>query len=45
MDRQDFHLRADACLARVEQWLEDFDPDELDFTSADGVVKLEFATG
>ena len=45
MDRQDFQLRADACLERVEQWLEGFDPDELDFTSADGVVKLEFAGG
>ena len=45
MDRQEFQLRADACLERVEQWLEGFDPDELDFTSADGVVKLEFATG
>ncbi len=36
---------ADACLAKVEAWLEDFDPDELDFTPSDGVVTMEFADG
>ena len=45
MDRNEFLDRADACLQRVESWLEDFDPDELDFEPADGVVKLQFADG
>lgn len=42
MERQEYLTLADACLERVETWLEDFDPDEVDFTSADGVVKIEF---
>ncbi|MEZ5980498.1 MAG: iron donor protein CyaY [Planctomycetota bacterium] len=45
MERKDYEKLADTCLARVERWLEDFDPDELDFSSSDGVVKLEFADG
>ncbi len=40
-----FSHAADECLERVTQWLEEFDPDELDYTSADGVLKLEFADG
>lgn len=43
MDRQEFLRRADACLARVEDALQDFDPDELDYASSDGVLTLEFA--
>ena len=42
MDRNTYEQLADACLARVERWLEAFDPDELDYSKADGVVKLEF---
>lgn len=45
METQEFLLRADACLEAVAQWLESFDPDELDFSATDGVVKLEFASG
>ena len=45
MDQQAFTKLADACLERVENWLEDFDPDELDYEPADGVVKLIFADG
>lgn len=33
---------ADACLDRVADWLEQFDPDEVDYSTADGVVKIEF---
>lgn len=43
MDKQEFKRRADECLERVADWLEDFDPDELDFAMGDGVVTLEFA--
>jgi len=43
MDRSTYIALADACLARVQDWLEAFDPDELDYSTADGVVKLEFA--
>lgn len=45
MERSTFLKLADSCLKRVEDWLEDFDPDELDFEPADGVVKLIFADG
>lgn len=43
MDRQEFLRRADECLARVEDALEGFDPDELDYSAGDGVLTLEFA--
>jgi len=45
MDRQAFLKRADACIGRVVAWLEAFDPDEVDFSEADGVVTIEFADG
>ena len=45
MDKQQFLELADRCLGRVADWLEGFDPDELDYATADGVVKLEFADG
>src|SRR5262245_24616414 len=45
MDRTQFTRLADACLERAAQWLEGFDPDELDFSTSDGVVALEFADG
>ncbi len=45
MDEKQFTLLADQCLGRVAGWLEDFDPDELDFSTTDGVVTLEFPDG
>ncbi|MCB9892182.1 MAG: iron donor protein CyaY [Planctomycetes bacterium] len=45
MDAQRFLGLSRACLAEVEDWLEGFDPDELDYTMTDGVVTLEFADG
>ena len=45
MDSQDYTRLADACLDRVADWLEPFDPDEVDFSTADGVVKIEFPDG
>ncbi len=45
MDKQEFSNLADACLERVTAWLETFDPDEVDYDSADGVVTLEFSDG
>ena len=45
MDDSEFRERSDACLGKVAKWLEDFDPDEVDFTTADGVVTIEFAAG
>ncbi|MCB9908777.1 MAG: iron donor protein CyaY [Planctomycetes bacterium] len=45
MERSQFLSLADACLNRVADWLEDFDPDEVDFGSSDGVVTLEFPDG
>ena len=45
MDPQRFTELADRCLSHVESWLEEFDPDELDFATSDGVVTLEFSDG
>ena len=45
MDAETFVRRADECLEQVADWLESFDPDELDYGTTDGVVTLEFADG
>lgn len=45
MDEQEYLRHADACLQKVAKWLEEFDPDELDFSTGDGLVTLEFADG
>jgi CyaY protein len=45
MDRQEFLRIADACLARAADRLEAFDPDEVDFSTGDGVVSIEFPDG
>jgi CyaY protein len=42
MDRQTYLRLADECLARVARWADGFDPDDLECTSTDGVVTLEF---
>jgi CyaY protein len=43
LDRRAYLELADAALARVARWGDRFDPDELEATSTDGVVTLEFA--
>lgn len=43
MDRSQFITLADECLEKVAGWLEDFDADEVDFETTDGVVTIEFA--
>ena len=45
MDDTEFRARSDECLGKVAKWLEDFDPDEVDYTTGDGVVTIEFAGG
>ena len=45
MDKPTFLKLADECLAQVASWLEDFDPDEVDFAEADGVLKIQFPDG
>ena len=45
MDRAAFEHLADACLEQVADWLEDFDPDEVDFSTTDGVIGMEFSDG
>ncbi len=42
MDAKQYIQASDRCLAAVARWLESFDPDELDFSTTDGVVTLEF---
>ena len=45
MDPSEFIRLADACIERVADWLEAFDPDEVDYSTSDGVISLEFADG
>ena len=45
MDDNEFRERSDAALSKVAKWLEDFDPDEVDYTTADGVVTMGFSAG
>jgi CyaY protein len=45
MDESEFLRRADSCLTEVAEWLEELDPDEVDYSTADGVVTMEFADG
>jgi CyaY protein len=45
VDAREFVRRADLCIERVAGWLEDFDPDEIDYATSDGVITLEFADG
>jgi CyaY protein len=45
VDAKTFERLADRCLEAVADWLEDFDPDELDYSTTDGVVVLEFEDG
>src|SRR5260370_27753303 len=45
MDDNEFRERSDGALTTVAKWLEDLDPDEVDYTTADGVVTIEFASG
>lgn len=45
LDDATFRRLSDECLAQHARWLAGFDPDELDFREADGVLTLEFADG
>lgn len=45
LDDATFRRLSDEALAALARWLADFDPDELDFEEADGVVTLQFADG
>ncbi|MFN8545321.1 MAG: iron donor protein CyaY [Candidatus Binatia bacterium] len=45
LDQQEYQGLAEACLARVARWLEGFDPDEVDYSSGDGKLQLEFPDG
>jgi len=45
MDPREYERKADRCLEDVAAWLEDFDPDDVDFSTSDGVVTIEFPDG
>lgn len=45
MDSNSYLSRVDAALNRAADWLEGFDPDEVDFSTSDGVVTIEFPDG
>jgi len=45
MDQNEFLKRVDECLGAVAKWLETLDPDEVDYTTGDGVVTMEFPDG
>lgn len=42
MQPNEYLHHVDAVLARVQRWLESFDPDELDYSTTDGVITIEF---
>jgi CyaY protein len=42
VDRTEYQRLADACLERAVRALEPFDPDEVDYSTSDGVVTIEF---
>jgi iron-sulfur cluster assembly protein CyaY len=45
MDESEFLQLADACLTKAAKWLENLDPDQVDYTTGDGVVTIEFPDG
>ncbi len=45
MNDSEFRERSEACLSKVAKWLEDLDPDEVDYSTGDGVVTIEFSVG
>lgn len=45
MDPKEFVARTEDCLSRVAKWLEDFDPDEVDYSAGDGALTMEFPDG
>jgi CyaY protein len=45
MDSREFVARSETCLSRVAKWLEDFDPDEVDYSVGDGALTIEFPDG
>ncbi len=45
MNAQEFLSLADLCLAGIAKWLEDFDPDEVDYNPGDGSLTIEFPDG
>jgi CyaY protein len=42
VERTEFLSRSDATLTRVAHWADRFDPDEVEASTTDGVVTLEF---
>jgi CyaY protein len=42
MDPKEFVAHSEACIDRVAKWLEDFDPDEVDYSAGDGSLTIEF---
>ena len=45
MEDREFVRLSDQCLQKVAKWLEDFDPDEVDYSVAEGSVTIEFPDG
>ncbi len=45
IELEEYHRQAEACLQRVARWAERLDPDEVDYTTREGMVELEFPDG
>jgi iron-sulfur cluster assembly protein CyaY len=45
VDESEYRKLAEACLQRVARWLEGIDPEEVDYSTADGMITLEFPDG
>jgi CyaY protein len=45
MDQSGFLKLADEALTEIAKWLENLDPDEVDYTAGDGVITVDFPDG
>jgi CyaY protein len=45
MDESQYLRLVDEALEAAATWLEEFDPDDVDFSTTDGVVTIEFPSG
>ena len=45
MSESEYLGLADACLERVTKWIDGLDADEIDYSTRDGMVSLEFPDG
>jgi CyaY protein len=45
MDEREYSRLADQTLGTIEEWLEEIESDDLDFSTGDGLINIEFSDG